>query len=87
MDEFSKMFPCPHFSKKAKNYDICGCTFFYIKNKFQKSFKSYQGLLIQESGALDGTVGRPNSSFKLHPDDGRVDWEYLIVSGDDGGMD
>ena len=28
--------------------------------------KIYQELLIQPSGALDGTVGRPNNSFKLH---------------------
>ena len=30
------------------------------------AFKSYQGLLIQPSGALDWTVGRPNSTLKLH---------------------
>ena len=43
------------------------CTFVYLQIPQNIwAFKSYRGLLIQPSGALDWTVGRPNSTLKLH---------------------
>lgn len=41
------------------------------------AFKSYQGLLIQPSGALDRTVGRPNSTLKLHQEAPGIDPKKL----------